>query len=480
MSPPSRDVQLALARVPLEDELRDRIGNRRWYIRQGRSAFVSVVDVSGFISRSGFFVRAVIGSLSGCGRLLFHLAASVEEKTEDVTVDSPVQEVPSSQPSGRVLSLTPGSGPVIWPSSEASPAAGPIPVSSQALLQTPSDTSAAPLTLSRPGVVIVSTFTPGFDPRSTIPSSDIPVPVHGVQPTVRSSEKLPSSTNPIAYLRSLPDRSSIFDSSILAIDLVISRRAPLTLRYFHLWRRLRGQTNNTTLAIALWERHHWVANSAGERMIRAMFRDPSFNKEVVKAILQHGRTTRRRALDSPLAELPGEWFVEEQAKAEGVKELPPELIFEPSVPVMSLENLPWISSVMALDAAEPWRNCWMEQLHRHPFNTIFLPCNPTVCIFVTHGQTLQSVGSRIVIDDWVAPRKVADGWDRDWNRPPAAHEAYQGTASATSSAAATTTSTRATFHKRRGWVAGFSAAATATSTGVTPTSAGAMSTTTEL
>ncbi|RAW25897.1 hypothetical protein PC110_g17692 [Phytophthora cactorum] len=274
-----------------------------------------------------------------CGRLLFHLAASVEEKTEDVTVDSPVQEVPSSQPSGRVLSLTPGSGPVIWPSSEASPAAGPIPVSSQALLQTPSDTSAAPLTLSRPGVVIVSTFTPGFDPRSTIPSSDIPVPVHGVQPTVRSSEKLPSSTNPIvdlrfhkraasrcwfaiicarvptpigghavapcsiegiiafanfadanpqfqAYLRSLPDRSSIFDSSILAIDLVISRRAPLTLRYFHLWRRLRGQTNNTTLAIALWERHHWVANSAGERMIRAMFRDPSFNKEVVKAILQ--------------------------------------------------------------------------------------------------------------------------------------------------------------------------------------------------
>ncbi|KAG3160703.1 hypothetical protein PC128_g20987 [Phytophthora cactorum] len=273
------------------------------------------------------------------GRLLFHLAASVEEKTEDVTVDSPVQEVPSSQPSGRVLSLTPGSGPVIWPSSEASPAAGPIPVSSQALLQTPSDTSAAPLTLSRPGVVIVATFTPGFDPRSTIPSSDIPVPVHGVQPTVRSSEKLPSSTNPIvdlrfhkraasrcwfaiicarvptpigghavapcsiegiiafanfadanpqfqAYLRSLPDRSSIFDSSILAIDLVISRRAPLTLRYFHLWRRLRGQTNNTTLAIALWERHHWVANSAGERMIRAMFRDPSFNKEVVKAILQ--------------------------------------------------------------------------------------------------------------------------------------------------------------------------------------------------
>ncbi|KAG2901368.1 hypothetical protein PC117_g21759 [Phytophthora cactorum] len=304
----------------------------------------------------------------------------VEEKTEDVTVDSPVQEVPSSQSSGRVLSLTPGSGPVIRLSSEASLADDPIPVLSQAPLQTPSDTSAAPLTHSRPGVVIVSTFTPGFDPRSTIPSSDIPVPVHGVQPIVRSSAKLPSSTNPIvdlrfhksaaqrcwfaiicarvptpiggqavascgiegiiafanfadanhpfqAYLRSLPDRSSIFDSSGLDIDMVISRRAPLTLRYFHLWRRLRGQTSNTTQAIASWERHHWVANSAVERMIRAMFRDPSFNKEVVKAILQQWKDYikfRKQRADvlwiHHKRSFQSEGLVDEQDKAEGVKE----------------------------------------------------------------------------------------------------------------------------------------------------------------
>ncbi|KAG3072430.1 hypothetical protein PI124_g3262 [Phytophthora idaei] len=118
-------------------------------------------------------------------------SGDAEEKIEDVIVDSPAQEVPSSQPSGRVLSLAPGSGPVIRPSTEASPTAGPIPASSQALLQTPSDPSAAPRTHSRPGVVIVSTFAPGFDFRSTIPSTDIPVPVHGVQPIVRSSAKLP-------------------------------------------------------------------------------------------------------------------------------------------------------------------------------------------------------------------------------------------------------------------------------------------------
>ncbi|KAG4046788.1 hypothetical protein PC123_g17835 [Phytophthora cactorum] len=204
----------------------------------------------------------------------------VEEKTEDIVVDSPVQEIPTVQ-----RSIASG-----WRRSSVESSAA-------------SSTSSAPLTHSGPGVVIVSTFAPGFDPRSTIPSSDIPVPVHGVQPIVRSSAKLPSSTNTIvdlrfhkkttqrcwfaiicarvptpiggqavapcsiegiiafanfadanhpfqAYLRSLPDRSSIFDSSVLDIDMVISRRAPLTLRCFHLWLRLRGQTNNTTLAIA--------------------------------------------------------------------------------------------------------------------------------------------------------------------------------------------------------------------------------------
>ncbi|KAG2763337.1 hypothetical protein PC129_g22445 [Phytophthora cactorum] len=134
---------------------------------------------------------------------------------------------------------------------------------------------------------------------------------------------------------------------------------------------------------------------------------------------------------------------------------------------------------MAPDAAEPWRHCWMEQPHRHPFNSIFLPCNPTVCIFVPHGQTPRSVGSSIVIDDYVAPQEVSAGWDRDWNRPPVAHEASQGAASGTSSAEATTTSTRDTSQASSlGSLA--SAAATSTSTGVTPTSAGVVSTTTKI
>ncbi|KAF1777340.1 hypothetical protein GQ600_11774 [Phytophthora cactorum] len=227
-------------------------------------------------------------------------------------------------------------------------------------------------------------------------------------------------------------------------------------------------------------------------MIRTMFRDPSFNKEIVKAILQQWKeyVKFRKQRANLLCihhkrSFQGEWLVDEQDKAEKLKELPPELIFEPSVPVMSLENLPlvptsddWISSVMALDAAEPWRNCWMEQPHHHPFNTVFLPCNPAVRIFVPHGQALQSVGSRIEIDNCVAPWEVAAGWDHDWNRPPVAHEASQGAASGTSSAAATTHPPRHSTSVEFGF-AGFCC-------GYVdfhwdhPTSVGAMSTTTKI
>ncbi|KAG3011147.1 hypothetical protein PC120_g14617 [Phytophthora cactorum] len=70
-------------------------------------------------------------------------------------------------------------------------------------------------------------------------------------------------------------------------------------------------------------------------------------------------------------------------------------------------------------------------------------------------------------------------WHRDLNRPPVAHDASQGVASGTSSAAATTTSTSDTpAALSLGLLA--SAAATSTSTDATPTSAGVVSTATEI
>ncbi|KAG3128652.1 hypothetical protein PI124_g21031 [Phytophthora idaei] len=161
-----------------------------------------------------------------------------------------------------------------------------------------------------------------------------------------------------------------------------------------------------------------------------MFRNLSFDKEVVKAILRQWKeyvTSRKQWVDvlwiHHKRNFQGEGLVDEEAKPEEQKELPPELVFEPPAPFMSLENLPWSptsvvwnASVMTLDAAEPWCNCWLEKPRLYSFNTTFLPCNPTARIFVPHGHTPQSVGPRIVIDGSVSTWEVVIGWYRDWRR----------------------------------------------------------------
>ncbi|KAG6952163.1 hypothetical protein JG687_00013183, partial [Phytophthora cactorum] len=42
-------------------------------------------------------------------------------------------------------------------------------------------------------------------------------------------------------LHLLPDHASIYDSTTVDINLTVSPRAPLALRYFYLWQSLRGE-----------------------------------------------------------------------------------------------------------------------------------------------------------------------------------------------------------------------------------------------
>ncbi|KAG3142449.1 hypothetical protein PC128_g24777 [Phytophthora cactorum] len=258
----------------------------------------------------------------------------------------------------------------------------------------------------------------------------VPIPIggHSVAPCIVEGiiafANLRDHNHPFqAHIHLMRDRARIFDSVVIDIAMPISRQPPLTLRYFHLWRILRGQTDAFTLTIALWDHHHWVSNLPVERMTRAMFRNLSFDKEVAKVILRHWKEyvkSRKQWVDvlwiHHKRNFQGEWLVDEEAKPEEQKELPPELVFESSTPLMSLENLPWEptsvvwnASVMTLDAAEPWCNCWLQKPHLYSFNTTFLPCNPTARIFVPHGHTPQSVGPRIVIDGSVSTWEVVIG-----------------------------------------------------------------------
>ncbi|KAG3022236.1 hypothetical protein PC119_g9354 [Phytophthora cactorum] len=219
----------------------------------------------------------------------------------------------------------------------------------------------------------------------------VPIPIggHSVAPCIVEGiiafANLRDHNHPFqAHIHLMRDRARIFDSVVIDIAMPISRQPPLTL---------------------------------------SDVPEPTFDKEVAKVILRHWKEydkSRKQWVDvlwiHHKRNFQGEWLVDEEAKPEEQKELPPELVFESSTPLMSLENLPWEptsvvwnASVMTLDAAEPWCNCWLQKPHLYSFNTTFLPCNPTARIFVPHGHTPQSVGPRIVIDGSVSTWEVVIG-----------------------------------------------------------------------
>ncbi|KAF4045221.1 hypothetical protein GN244_ATG02605 [Phytophthora infestans] len=106
-------------------------------------------------------------------------------------------EVKSSEVIGNTSPPISGSPPAAEPhissSIGASSALALATAASTACLHDGSEASSVAHTRSFPGMVIVSTFSPGFDPCHTFLSPTIPVPTHGVQPVGRFSAKIPAS-----------------------------------------------------------------------------------------------------------------------------------------------------------------------------------------------------------------------------------------------------------------------------------------------
>ncbi|KAE9010704.1 hypothetical protein PR003_g16144 [Phytophthora rubi] len=87
----------------------------------------------------------------------------------------------------------------------------------------------------------------------------------------------------------------------------------------------------------------------------------------------------------------------------------------------SLEPLPWapgsadwVKEVLAVDGYEPWRNCWVDVLAAHPYNTSFAPCNPKAPLFVPTGFNFQQVASAVKVDSSLDPCDVTAQWVQDY------------------------------------------------------------------
>ncbi|OWY98025.1 hypothetical protein PHMEG_00031316, partial [Phytophthora megakarya] len=88
---------------------------------------------------------------------------------------------------------------------------------------------------------------------------------------------------------------------------------------------------------------------------------------------------------------------------------PTHTMLEPSMPIYSLEIIPW---ALELDRQEPpWRAGWLHCPEKHPYNTVFVPCNSMVPLFLPSGSTMETVGPAIFPDPSVNSADIDPSWN---------------------------------------------------------------------
>ncbi|OWY95666.1 hypothetical protein PHMEG_00034268 [Phytophthora megakarya] len=86
--------------------------------------------------------------------------------------------------------------------------------------------------------------------------------------------------------------------------------------------------------------------------------------------------------------------------------------------VYSLEIIPWVpktadwcTEALELDRQEPWRAGWLHCPEKHPYNTVFVPCNSMVPLFLPSGSTMETVGPAVISDPSVNPVDINLSWN---------------------------------------------------------------------
>ncbi|KAG3162088.1 hypothetical protein PI124_g2881 [Phytophthora idaei] len=131
-----------------------------------------------------------------------------------------------------------------------------------------------------------------------------------------------------------------------------------------MWRSLPGYANPDVLGIDLWECLNFVSHAAVERVVKREFRNPVPDPAPARAAAWETFFKLRKNRADILwvhykRQFQGEWLVDQQKKPGDQKEAPPDLDFEPSITVMSREDLLRISSrsflqQVHLPAASPY------------------------------------------------------------------------------------------------------------------------------
>ncbi|EGZ13085.1 hypothetical protein PHYSODRAFT_334895 [Phytophthora sojae] len=248
--------------------------------------------------------------------------------------------------------------------------------------------------------------------------------------------------------RRLPEHACLFDTHGFDPSVKVSQRAPPTTRVNGYWSNFRGYGDpvDIDLGFSDWERYHWIPAPAVDNCFRIATKELEGNnwspeaKAKVRAELDEAKaewlayaTERNKRWDRFRAEIIYQvwrWFVSKEPKFAA---LHTESLFEPSMLGCPFDNLTWlpkttdwVSEISALDAAEPWRNGWVDVPAQHPYNTTFFPCNPRFPLFVPTNTTREEVGRQIVVCPDLTPNEIAADWDAGFREPAQASDESSG------------------------------------------------------
>ncbi|GMF30870.1 unnamed protein product [Phytophthora lilii] len=224
----------------------------------------------------------------------------------------------------------------------------------------------------------------------------IPVPSHTPVPcTAAQIEAFADYRNPRhpwqVVRRQLPPHACLFSTVDFDVSAKVSQRASFDQRLRSYWRSFRGfgDEEDADLGFALWERDHWIPARAVDLFfshafaVLANIRSTRFGPEDQARIRREleaarakwvvylaDRTKRCDRLRVKLVYKMWRWAVDENP---ALADIPPEVLFEPSIPGYSFEYLTWIpkssawlSEVSALDELQSWRTGWVGAPALHP------------------------------------------------------------------------------------------------------------------
>ncbi|OWZ05901.1 hypothetical protein PHMEG_00021922 [Phytophthora megakarya] len=230
--------------------------------------------------------------------------------------------------------------------------------------------------------------------------------------TIRDFGNLMSENHPWRQgLSAWPDRPCLMDTEGFDIDMHISQRANFALKAYGFWRRCRGNgdEDSSSLGFGDYERKHWVDVRAVERYFLAL------SHRIANMPDKKARMHANNALEQP-KKVRASYHSKRAARADNLRQFIPSRLWTWCAPVDALLPVPktddWCAEAVALDTAEPWRAGWLSCPDKHPYNTIYVPCNPHAPLFLPAGFTVETVGPLIVPDHSLDPKYIDPEWDR--------------------------------------------------------------------